>query len=252
MELKIRSKGQVIIVSGFPSDSIPFNVAEGFEGIDLTAYSVICASFGRHGDDKAKELHSRAPGTIVAYKYEWRNGWGEGILLPESFNSSRLRFYKSAEQIEADQKAKKEEELLQLRVDVEREIPGLRVRGMASYYAPECRGVEISPEQETYGWSLIAKSLEEAKAKVVENLPLWKEWNDRVLQAYAAHGFYNPGNGNVRLIICELKAAAGFNQRDAITGKWNGGWILFEKRDGEWVETGIQSGDPLNSTPWGF
>lgn len=105
VEIKFRRKGEVV-VENFEDRDVPESIkpAKG-NGVDLTAYSVIFASFGRHGDEKAKELHSRAPGAIVLYKYEWRNGWGGGVLLPERFNSSRVRFYSVAE---AEQEREKE------------------------------------------------------------------------------------------------------------------------------------------------
>ena len=129
MEIKLRRKGEVVTVDGFPENSIPKAITptEGLEGIDLTAYSVIYAGFGRHGGDKARELHSRAPGAIVVYKYEWRNGWGEGVLLPEPFNPSRVRFYKSATQVKAEAEEAKKKAAEALREEVSKAISDVRV-----------------------------------------------------------------------------------------------------------------------------
>lgn len=243
MEIRLRRKGEVITVDGFPRDSLPKAIMppEGLEGIDLTAYSVIYATFGQHGGDKARALHIRAPSAIVVYKYEWRSGWGEGVLLPEQFDPSRVRFYKSAAQVKAEAEEAKKKNAEALCEEVAKAIVGVRVHVAYNY-----GGVVVAPEQEVfaYDWAVCAKSLDEAKAKVEKMRPLWKEWNDRVLAIYARRGFQNPGNGNIQLVFRapnppyrpNERVGIGFYQKND-RGCYEKGWIVLEKKDGEWVET---------------
>ena len=252
MEIKLRRKGEVITVDGFPENSIPKAITptEGLEGIDLTAYSVIYAGFGRHGGDKARELHSRAPGAIVVYKYEWRNGWGEGVLLPEPFNPSRVRFYKSATQVKAEAEEAKKKAAEALREEVSKAISDVRV-----YVGYNHDGVEVSPEQETFadGWRIYAKSFDEAQTGIEKMRPLWKEWNDRVLEIFVRRGFQNPGNGNIQLVFRgpnppyrpNERVAIGFYQKND-RGSYEKGWIVLEKTDGEWVESRDLTGGAAN------
>jgi len=244
MEIKLRRKGEIVSVDGFPEHSIPETIrpTDGLEGIDLTAYSVIYAGFGRHGHDKAKELHGRAPGAIVVYKYEWRNGWGEGVLLPDRFNPSRVRFYKSAAQVKAEAEEAKKKAAESLRDEVTKAIPGVRV-----YVGYNHEGVEVKPEQEAFSdsWGVYAKSLEEAQTGVEKMRPIWEEWNERALEAFLRHsGRENPGYGNIQIYPTPThakKVGVCYNHNDRK-------WVIFEKQeDGNWVETGTSSYGPPNS-----
>lgn len=145
MEIKFRRKGEVVTVC-FPKGSIPDAISpqDGFEGIDLTAYPVIYAKFGRYGDRKAKELHDRAPQAFIVYEFDWQNGFGEGVILPEQFNSNRVRFYKSAEQEGAEVEKKRKEDAETLREEVMTAIPGVCVR---AYSDDENRKYREAKEQ---------------------------------------------------------------------------------------------------------
>ncbi|MFH0794288.1 MAG: hypothetical protein V2A74_09690 [bacterium] len=240
MEIKFRFKGEVRVVGGFSPNNIPTALAptEGLEGIDLTCYSVIYVAFGRRGDEKARELQSRASGAIIVYKYEWRNGWGEGILLPDRFNPSRVRFYKTAEQEEAEAKEARKKANESLHEEVANAINGVRV-----YLAHE--GVEVYPEQESFcsGWGVYAKNLGEATAGVEKMRPLWEEWNRRALGAYLRlSGRPNPGNGNIQIFPSPASSA----KRVGVCFDHNARkWVIFEKQeDGSWTETVVSECGP--------
>lgn len=235
MEIKMRRKGETTTVGGFLPNSIPAVITppQGLEGIDLTGYSVIYASFGRHGGERAKELHSRAPGAIVVYKYEWRNGWGEGVLLPDRFNPGRVRFYKSAAQVKAEAKEAEKKAVEALREEVAKTIPGVRV-----YMGLNHDRVEVSPEQQTFcsWWNVWAKSLEEAQAGVEKMWPVWREWNERALEAYLRHsGRENPEYGSIEIRPSPIDA-----KRVGVCYNFNDQrWVVFERQeDGRWIEMG--------------
>jgi len=156
MELKFRKKGKIITLrfGGFiPSE---MNAPESMD-IDLTGYSVIHACFGKHGDKKAKELHDRASQTIVVYEYEWRNGWGEGIILPSPFDSRRVKFYKTEERKERE---KKEEELSKMIDVLQNEFPQyefspLRHWKMVDFYASTVEEIINEVREEIYNGVVI-------------------------------------------------------------------------------------------------
>lgn len=237
MEIKFRRKSEVVTVC-FPEGSIPAAIfpRDGFEGIDLTAYTVIYAKFGRSGGRKARELHEKAPRAIVVYEFDWRNGFGEGVLLPEEFNPNRVRFYKSAEQAGAEAEKKREQAAEALREEVIAAIQGVGVRT----YFDNGPVVFITPEQEVFAnWSVRARSLEEALSGVEKMWPIWREWNERALEAFLRHsGKENPGNGNIELIPSPLGS-----KRVGVCfdfGKQR--YAVFEKQDdGSWIETGTTS-----------
>lgn len=234
-EIKLRRKGEVVTVDGV---NVPEMITPpgGLEGVDLTNYSVIYATFGRGGREKAEKLHAKAPGIIVVYKYEWRNGWGEGVLLPDRFNPARVRFYKTAAQEEKELKEKEKQSAKELCELVHRDLKGVRVR--VGYGGGS---VLIMADQESFSdWEVRATSLEEAKAGVEKMRPLWKEWNARALEAYLRHsGRPNPGNGNIQVFPSptlqreKIGVCFDFNSRK---------WVVFEKQDGAWVETGVSVG----------
>ncbi len=239
MEIKLRRKGEIIMVDGFSSSSIPVSMKPpaGLEGIDLTGYPVVYATFGRHGDQKASELAARCAGAIVVYKYEWRNGWGEGVLLPANFNPSRVRFYESAAQVKssAEEAVKKQSFSLRETVDA----LGMRA------YARDDGGVEYGPKQEAYcsEWMETGYSLEEVLKGVEARRSMWQEWNDRALSMYTRRGIENPGHGNIELIFCHPKLPSrpypkvfiGYYKREPDRMSQRA-WIALELRDGQWVE----------------
>ncbi|NTV22143.1 MAG: hypothetical protein HGB03_01060 [Candidatus Yonathbacteria bacterium] len=237
MEIKMRRKGEVITKDGFENRSVPTAIMppNGLTGIDLTSYSVIFATFGRGGYEKAKALHEKAPGAIVVYKYEWRNGWGEGVLLPERFNSSRVRFYKSAKQALAEEKEAKKNAMEALRREIAEAIPGIIAR-MA--YTNEA--VEIHPNQEVYSsrsaWVVYATALEEAKEEVAKMRPIWEEWNARGLEVFHRHSEKkNPGYGSIALIIGNSEDEAEINVDHNTQA-----WASLRKEGENWIEVGFR------------
>ena len=75
--------------------------------------------------------------------------------------------------------------------------------------------------------------------------PLWKEWNERALEAFLRHsGRQNPGNGNIQICpspINTKKVGVCYNHNDRK-------WVIFEKEEeGSWMETGTSSYGPPNS-----
>lgn len=234
VEIKLRRKGEVIKVEGFPIEKISEAIRpkDGLKGIDLTGYSVIFVSAGRRGKEKAQRIFSET-NTIVVYKYEWYNGWGEGVFLPESFNPSRAVFYKTDEQ-KAKEKSEAEKMACEkLRDAVISAIPKVRV--YLSTYS-NWSGVKISPEQEVFSmdWGVSASNLEEAISKVAQTRSLWDEWNTRAIEAYCrVSGKENPGIGNIEIVPSptrENKVGVRIEDRK---------WVIFEKQeDSSWKETG--------------
>lgn len=234
IEIKLRRKGEVIKVGGFPIGNIPESIRPKDElgGIDLTGYSVIFVSAGRHGGEKAKRIFVET-NAIVVYKYEWRNGWGEGVLLPEKFNSSRVVFYKTEKQKEEEKDEAEKEACKKLREAVMAAIPKVRV--YLSIYS-NWSGVKISPEQEVFSmdWGVSASSLEEAISKVAEARPLWDEWNTRAIEVYCrVSGKENPGIGNIEIIPSPTRE----NKVGVRIGDHR--YMIFEKQENNsWKETG--------------
>lgn len=233
MEIKFRQKGEVVIINGFRNDSIPESIrpTSSLKGIDLTAYSVIYARFGRGGRKKAEELHDRAPKTIVIYTANWSNGFGEGVLLPNQFDPSRVCFYKNEEQVRVEIEEGKKKAAKVLYEEVIKSIPKIRVSLNLGY-----DGVEIKPDQEAFAdhWSVRARSLEEAIVAVKKMQPVWEEWNKRALEAFLRHSKQkNPGNGNIMIYPSPMWG----NKKVGVRYEENK-YVVFEKRDGGWVETG--------------
>lgn len=228
MEIKLRRKGEVITVDGFVGTNIPeeINVPEGLEGIDLTRYPVIYSVFGRHGREKAEALHAKAPGAFLVYQYEWRNGWGQGILLPDRFNPSRVLFYKTAAQEEEERKTAAASLLKELRASIVKTIPDIRA------FSDEEHGyVVVTPEQLVRSdWSIQVKSLEDALSGVEAIRPLWEEWNVRASEAFARH--FGQHTNNIRIDPSPAKASKVWvNDGDR--------YIEFRlQEDGSWAEIG--------------
>jgi hypothetical protein len=245
MEVKMRRKGDVITMGEFPESSIPDIirdlVPEGLEGIDLTGYSVISATFGKGGHNKAQELHAKAPGVLVVYKYSWRNGWGEGILLPERFNPSRVKFYKTTAQLVEEEQKTQEAAMVELREQILKQIPKVRV----SFGELGNDYLMVRPDQEAFAtsWGVKANTLAQAEAGVEEMRPFWSEWNERALEAHRKHkGEGNPGRGNIQIHPNPFNSNK-VGMRFGLGGSDQ--WLLFEKQaDGRWVETGFSRSAP--------
>jgi hypothetical protein len=239
MEIKLRQKGQIVTVVGFSSLPTELTPPAGIEGVDLTAYAVIYAGFGRHGVEKAKELHART-NVIVVYKYEWRNGYGEGVLLPTQFNPSKVLFYKSAKQ-----KEKEKEEAIAIAIENLREEVSKITSDVKVCLHYGHNGVVLSPNQETFSsdWNIYIKSLEEARTEIKKNLPLWKEWNDRVLSIFTFRGIENPGKGNIELVFRRYpygneRVGVSYYKKDDY-GSYYQSWIILEKKNG-YVDVGCE------------
>lgn len=241
VEIRLRRKGKVETIGGFPESSIPeiIRPKNELEGIDLTGYPVILVIAGRHGDDRAKSVHSKAPKTIVVYKYEWRNGWGEGVFLPEKFNPKKVRFYKTESQLEEDKKEEAIKFCGELRKDVLAIIPEVNV--LFCIYA-NYSGVEINPKQEAFSfdWEVRASTVEKAISEVEKVRPIWNEWNERALETYLrVSGKANPGTGNIQIHPSPTRA-------DKVGVKiGDEKWIIFEKKDDYWKEAGVSHCAPL-------
>jgi len=261
MEFKFRRKGEVVTMEvplqkhilatdlDFNSSrrgDIPKNICppEEFEGIDLTGYSVIYSTFGRHGHDLAQSLHESVPNCIVLYQYNWRNGWGEGILLPENFNASKVKFYKSKQQIKIETERKRLAQYQGLYQEIKKAFPDYNL----SSDVINNEVVYIMPRQEAfslgYGWRVRASSIEEALAGIDLKTPMWKEWNERALEVYLRlSGKPNPGNGNIDIHPSPFGNCKEIGvELDLNTSKW----VWFHKQeDGSWKEGTIHDRSPL-------
>jgi hypothetical protein len=231
MEIKFRYKGKEKRVDGFREIDIPENIRPkgGYEGVDLTRYRVIYAHYGRGGEEKARTLAATKEGLIViVYTYEWRNGWGQGVLLPDFFNPEKVVFYKSTEQEEKSRKEeefKKRQELAEL---VEREIPGTKAQ-------PQwlTSGVEVCvfPVQQTWAdWGVYASSLDEAKREVAGRRQLWEEWERRAVGVAIAHGYTPCG-----LQICPSPLQAGDTVQVCLDYN-RGVWVKLRREGDVWKE----------------
>ena len=242
MELKLRRKGEFVLVDEFPRESVPKSmrafIPENLDGIDFTAYSVIYITGGRHVPDKAKKMAVEAPKVIIVYKYSWRNGWGEGIIIPEGFNPSQVRFYKTSAQAESEEKAKVRQGAKELQATVNESIQGVKAYGLT--YNED--GVEIMPIQEAFAdWWVVAKTFVEAQEEVAKRMPLWKEWNVRAVEIYRRMAGQEPTEGSIQIYPSPTRVMGkrvGIRIRD-------GEWVIFEKRDdGAWEETGVSHSAP--------
>ncbi|RJQ30586.1 hypothetical protein C4572_03945 [Candidatus Parcubacteria bacterium] len=236
IEIKLRKKGEVITVSGFPERSIPEIIRPtGDEfGVDLTAYAVIYAEFGRFGRDKAAELQGRAPSAIIVYKYEWHNGWGEGVLLPENFNLNQVRFYKTSAQKEEEEEDERSRAAEALRLGILGAIPNVHVH-MVHGHAGDVVKAEIGPRQEAFslseGWHVYATSIAEAQASVEKKIGTWQEWNERAIKVFVRHSGRNHEGG------IEIRPSPTNSDNVEVCCDYNTRkWVFLEKIDGNWVE----------------
>ena len=106
MEVKFRKKGTVktVWLTERPEISFP----EGMDSVDLTAYPVVHIT-GKHHTLSTSESFVRENNVTVVYEYDWANGWGSGVIFPPSFNSSRIKFYKSEKGKIFDKKKEEED-----------------------------------------------------------------------------------------------------------------------------------------------
>jgi hypothetical protein len=87
--------------------------------------------------------------------------------------------------------------MIELSQEIISQIPGVKT---CLGYHNDC--VVVSPDQEVFclDWSVEAKDMKEAIDGVSAIMPLWKEWNERALEAYLRlSGKENPGHGNVQI-----------------------------------------------------
>lgn len=199
MEFKFRQKGEVKTIDLTIAEYRIENKPVDLDGVDLTGYSVIYARFGKRGHDKAQSLHEKASNVIVLYSFEWYNGWGEGIILPDNFNPSRLKFYKSAKQVADMEEAIRLVSFDALLEEIKEALPDYSV-------VSDVGNVEImiKPKQETHScdnnWYIRATSMEEAISGIKEKQPFWKEWNERSVEAYCRlTGKSKPGRNGIYL-----------------------------------------------------
>jgi len=187
MEIKFRRKGETVCIP-FPYDKIPegISVPEGFEGVDLTGYSVISVFGGKKVPARAEELHKQAPRAIVLWSYNWTNGFGDGIYLPENFDPRRVKFYRTQNQEEELRQQEKLAKLSDLAQEIEGAIPDVWVRVNDFNHS-----VEITPRQEAFNerWHVYwAHDVEEAREGVARMRPLWDEVNALALRVYERRG----------------------------------------------------------------
>lgn len=236
IEIKFNFKGEETVAKfyqmQFPKSIEVQKGFKGNDGVDLTAYPVIYATFGRHGGDKAWELHLRTPECIIVYAYEWTCGSGEGVILPENFDPSKLSFFKSSDQM-AEEAEREEERIAQiLCYEIKNEIRGVRVS-----IARHRKAIEIGPaEQEVFcdDWATYASSVEEAKIEAEKMIPFWREWNERVLSVFQTLGYEKPEKGNTQIVFTNsnnVKIIA----YPKVVGKYIGKKVIYlEKREGNW------------------
>ncbi|MDD4289836.1 MAG: hypothetical protein PHH83_00985 [Patescibacteria group bacterium] len=237
MQVKFRRKGEIITqwVGDVPKEIV---APEGFEGIDLTGYSVICIRGGKRVPRiYVSEARKNFPNSVIVYDFNYTNGFGSGIDLPENFNCSRLRFYKTEEQLEKEREEAQRAIMIALSQEIVSEIPGIRTH---VGYFNDC--VEVSPDQEAFcmDWCVKAKDMKEAIDGVSEMMPLWKEWNRRALEVYLhLSGKENPGHGNIQIHPSPTK-------NDTVGVCYSNNprrWVYFHKEsDGSWVEKNKEEG----------
>lgn len=231
MEVKFRKKGNVIthFVHDVPQEIV---VPEGFEGIDLTGYSVISIQGGKNvWKFYVPEARKNFPNSIVVYDFNYNNGFGSGINLPKNFSFDKLKFYKTAKQLKEENNKIKKQKMEELSQEILASIQGVRT---SIWF--DNNYVVVTPVQEAYSslWGVEAKSLEEAISKVSEIMPLWKEWNERALEVYIRFsGKKNPGIGNIAISPSPMK-----NNLVQVYYSFSPfRSVYFEKQtDGSWLE----------------
>ncbi len=231
MEVKFRYKGE-IVTGEFKNIPREISPPEGLRGIDLTGVRVFFVRGGKLGYKKAEGVFRANPGVVVAYSWEWRNGYGSGILLPTSFNLSRVKFYLTQEQLDEKKKEAAREAAENLMAEVEARIPNVKVSLNFNR-----DGVQVGPLQEVFclEWEAEAHSLEEAEKGVEQRVAMWREWNERGLEAWKKYnpGQKIPGRGNIQLTPSPRRGRVGIN-----VGWGAQRWVLFEKEGDGWVEKG--------------
>ncbi len=238
MEIKLRRKGEVLTVEGFEIEDIPVEILEimpeELEGIDLTAYPVIYTTPGRHGPEKAQALHERIPDVFCVYSYDWANGYGQGVILPDNFNRSRVRFYKSAKQVKKEEDVAKKAQMQYLLEQIPRQVPNIIVNINQTTFS-----VSIRPDQEVYcwRWEKVVISVAEAKEFYDSSQATWSEWNQRILNAFAESGVAEVPKGWVELVFTgnpAEKAVATYKDKKVV--------FVFENQNGRWTERRNENG----------
>lgn len=70
---------------------IPFDVPATKNGVNVGAYSVVEAEFGKDGAARAKILQLECPDAIISYQAQGQ----QHLLFPKKFNPSRIKFYET-------------------------------------------------------------------------------------------------------------------------------------------------------------
>lgn len=70
---------------------IPFTIPSTKNGVDLGAYPVVEAEFGKDGAVRAKILQLECPDAIISYQAQGQ----QHLLFPKKFDSSRIKFYET-------------------------------------------------------------------------------------------------------------------------------------------------------------
>jgi len=249
MKVKFRKKGEVIqidisdaLTKSFPEDLQPEK--GGPEGLDLTEYSVVHVTAGRNGKKKAQKVANRISDVIVLYQYEWHNGFGAGVILPDNFNPQRVKFFETEEQLQREARDYREEKAKEVCQEIRENIPGVRVRN------PRVRkqAARITPMQEVYSnsdrWCVFANSLEEAKKGVEEKRPFWREWNQRILNFLQELRVEDYGIGSIPISFRSDKVAVGLPETD---DNWRRRYLKLEKVEGKWQKAGVQKAENTNS-----
>lgn len=243
-EVRFQFKGQVTCVSlGKELPCVLNDAAQGCDGVDLTSYPVIYVRGGRN--QKRAEEVAATTGQVVVYKFEWRQGWGEGVILPENFDPRRVKFYRTEAQELRQIQSSIPDQAAALKEAILKAVPGIKVsadRLVSPGQTKAC--VSISPDQESGSvyWYVMVHSVEEAEEAVRERVALWKEWNTRALEVFARHGLPNPGKGGIQL---HPGATGREREGDEIGVRLKEGleekdWVILQLQEGDWVEVGTR------------
>lgn len=244
-ELKFRRKGKEEVFEMkeelVPKILTPKKGVEDQKGIDLTGYPVIFASYGKRGDQKALKLHEEIPHVIIIYQYEWYNGYGEGIFLPEKFNPYKVKFFKSQSQVVAEARKEKKEIVRNICEEVE------KLLYKEWFFNIKEDVIEVYPRQEVsidcYWWKAIIEirkgvgvDIKKIERILREKVPLWEKWNKKGVYLFKKYTGETPQKGGIS-IYYRRKMSEDCKPRMELELDLNTGWwLVLEEKEGEWVE----------------
>ena len=240
MKVRFRMKGQVKEVEIAEVPSCLINPQ--FEGIDLTKYPVIFVAGKRHTRERAEATFAEAKTCIVVYTYSWVNGWGDGVLLPKNFDNSRVKYYRTKEQLnkireEYDEEFRKNflkearevlnEDTYELRAMYFSKGDGSKELELKAYMRMEVFCFEMT----VYG-----KTVTEIQQEIERVRPQWEWWNNEGLRLYEELGIEIPIKGNIELKYKE----SDFSFRTGITSYYsyfviNNISYYYDLVDNKWV-----------------